>query len=54
MMWQKMSFVVGPKTPKDIRIMAKNRGINLIERPSVNEFRDYDVVHLFSYIYSLI
>ena len=45
MMWQKMSFIVGPKTPKDIRIMAKNRGINLIERPSVNEFRDYLSVH---------
>ena len=33
----------------DIRIMAENRGINLIERPTVNEFRDYLSVHQMSF-----
>ena len=41
----KMSFIVGPKTPKDILKMAEDRNINIIHRPTVNEFRDYLSVH---------
>ena len=41
----KISFIIGDKTPKDILKMAENRDINLIKRPSVNEFRDYLSVH---------
>ena len=41
----KMSFIVGPKTPKDILKMAEDRDINIIHRPSVNEFRDYLSIH---------
>tara|TARA_E500000318_G_scaffold93204_1_gene92195 strand:- start:3107 stop:4171 length:1065 start_codon:yes stop_codon:yes gene_type:complete len=45
MMSQKISFIVGPQTPKDIIKKANSVGINLIERPSVNEFRNYLSIH---------